>query len=191
MRVSPGELPASAKKHMTADLPKGKSIQDIFADFIRYLFGSVKAFIQECEPMGQALWESFESNIDLILSHPNAWEGREQELLRKSVVQASVVTEEEALSRVSFVTEGEASHNFCVTNTQSGKLLKVIFPCVSTLRIRSDHSFKPGHRVLVVDAGGGTIDISAYTVSSTSPLEVEEFDEPKCNGLILEFNPPD
>jgi hypothetical protein len=112
---------------MTADLPKGKSIQDIFADFIRYLFASVKAFIQESEPTGKELWESLESNIDLILSHPNKWEGREQEFLRKSVVQASVFTEEEALSRVSFVTEGEATFNFCVTNTKSDEFLEVVF----------------------------------------------------------------
>ena len=127
MKLSPGELPATAKKHMTTDLPKGKSLQDVFADFIRYLFNSAKAFIQECEPMGEQLWEDFKGNIDLVLSHPNGWEGREQEFLRKSVVQASVFTEEEALSRVSFVTEGEATFNFCVTTTKSGELLEVLF----------------------------------------------------------------
>jgi hypothetical protein len=113
---------------MTADLPKGKSLQDIFADFVRYLFDSAKAFIQESEPMGQELWESLEREIDIVLSHPNGWEGREQGFLRKSVVQASIFTEEEALSRVSFVTEGEATFNFCVTNTRSGDLLEV-FVC--------------------------------------------------------------
>ena len=114
---------------MTTELPSGKSIQDIFADFIRYLFDSVKTFIEECEPLGEDLWEGVKSNIDLVLSHPNGWEGREQEVLRKSVVQAKVFTEEEALSRVSFVTEGEATFNFCVTNTKSGELLKVVaFP---------------------------------------------------------------
>ena len=38
---------------------------------------------------------------------------------------------------------------------------------------------------MVVDAGGGTIDISSYTVTSTSPLEMEEFHEPKCNALTF------
>jgi len=127
MKLSRGELPQIAKKRMTPELPKGKSLQDIFADFIRYLFDSARAFIQECEPMGEVLWESLEQSFDLILSHPNGWEGREQEFLRKSVVQASVFTEEEALSRVSFVTEGEATFNFCVTNTKSGELLEVLF----------------------------------------------------------------
>jgi hypothetical protein len=112
---------------MTADLPKGKSLQDIFADFIRYLFDSAKAFIQESEPMGQELWESLKHGIDLVLSHPNCWEGHEQGFLRKSVVQASIFTEKEALSRVFFVTEGEATVNFCVTNTKADGLLNVPF----------------------------------------------------------------
>jgi len=129
MKLSRRELPKIAKKRMTPALPKGKSLQDIFADFIRYLFDSTKAFIQECEIMGKELWESLRSNIDLVLSHPVGWEDREQEFLRKSVVRASVFTEEEALSRVSFVTEGEATFNFCVTNTKSGELLEVFsFP---------------------------------------------------------------
>ena len=126
MKLSPKELPEAAKKYMTADLPKGKSKQDVFSDFIRYLFDSAKAFIQESEPVGKKLWESLEPNIDLILSHPNGWDGREQEILRRAVVQASVFTEAEAISRVSFVTEGEASFNFCVINTVSGELLEVV-----------------------------------------------------------------
>ena len=168
---------------MTAELPPGKSIQDIFADFIRYLFNSAKAFIQESEPMGKDLWERFEQKIHLILTHPNGWEGREQEFLRKSVVQASLFAENEALSRVSFVTEGEASFNFCVANTKCGESLKVVFFSFNS-EICSDHSFKPGNKVVVIDAGGGTVDISSYTVDSTLPLEVAEFEEPKCNDLI-------
>jgi len=112
---------------MTASLPKGKSIQDLFADFMRYLFASAKAFIQESEALGGNLWESLERNIDLVLSHPNGWEGREQELLRKSVVQASIFTEGEALSRVSFVPEGEATFNFCVVHTKSVESLEVVY----------------------------------------------------------------
>ena len=138
MRLSPGELPATAKKHMTPDLPPGKSTQDLFVDFIRYLFDSAKAFIQESEPMGDQIWESVEQNIDLVLAHPNGWEGREQQFLRESVVKASIFTEEEALSRVSFVTEGEATFNFCVTTTKSGELLEVgAFPVQP--ETRSDH----------------------------------------------------
>ena len=112
---------------MTAELPKGRSLQDVFVDFMRYLFDSAKAFIQESEPMGEVLWESLQNNIDLILSHPNGWEGPQQEFLRKAVIRAAIFTEEEASPRVSFVTEGEATFHFCVTETRSGDLLEVPF----------------------------------------------------------------
>ena len=42
---------------------------------------------------------------------------------------------------------------------------------------------------MVIDAGGGTIDISSYTVNSASPLEVEEFCEPTCNVPYLFIEP--
>ena len=126
---------------MTADLPPGKSTQDLFVDFIRYLFDSAKAFIQESEPMGGQIWESVEHNIDLVLAHPNGWEGREQQFLRESVVKASIFTEEEALSRVSFVTEGEAILNFCMTNTGSGALIEVAFFLLNS-KIHSDRLFE-------------------------------------------------
>ena len=114
---------------MAADLPEGKSLQDIFADFIRYLFDSAKYFIQEGEHMGKEIWKTVEWNIDLMLTHPRGWGGQEQEFLRKSVVQASIFTEERSLSHVLFVTEGEAKFYFCVANTKSIELLQVVvFP---------------------------------------------------------------
>ena len=39
---------------------------------------------------------------------------------------------------------------------------------------------QPGEQVLIIDAGGGTIDISTYTVLNNRPLQVEELYEPKC-----------
>ena len=41
-----------------------------------------------------------------------------------------------------------------------------------------------GEQALIIDAGGGTIDISTYTVLSNGPLQVEELYEPQC-----EFGP--
>ena len=45
---------------------------------------------------------------------------------------------------------------------------------------------QPGEQVLIIDAGGGTIDISAYTVINSRPLQVEELYEPECkSGIIM------
>ena len=36
--------------------------------------------------------------------------------------------------------------------------------------------------MLIVDAGGGTIDISSYAVTGSDPLQVEELFEPQCES---------
>ena len=110
---------------MTAELPSGKSTIDLFADFIRFLFDSTVANIKEVEPTGDVLWNNFGPTVELILSHPNGWEGLQQDIMRKAVVQAGIFDDEEARSRISFVTEGEASFNYCVTHTKSGGSLEV------------------------------------------------------------------
>ena len=110
---------------MTTELPKGKTIVDLFADFIRFLFDSTIAHIKEVEPTGELLWENFGPTVELVLTHPNGWEGQQQEVMRRAVVQAGIFDVEEARSRVSFVTEGEASFNYCVTHTKSGDSLRV------------------------------------------------------------------
>ena len=45
------------------------------------------------------------------------------------------------------------------------------------------------HKVLTIDAGGGTIDISSYTVRARSPLKVEELCLPKCKWFHSKPNP--
>jgi hypothetical protein len=97
----------------------------LFSDFIRYLFDSTVAYIKEAEPTGEVLWKNFGPTVELVLTHPNGWEGPQQEIMRKAVVQAGIFGEEEARSRLSFVTEGEASFNYCVTCTKSGESLEV------------------------------------------------------------------
>ena len=119
---------------MTAELPKGKSIIDLYADFILYLFDSAIAHIKEAEATGELLWENFGPTVELVLTHPNGWEGQQQEVMRKAVVQAGIFTEEEARSRVSFVTEGEASFNYCVTNTKSGGSLEASAQSIGVYR---------------------------------------------------------
>ena len=44
------------------------------------------------------------------------------------------------------------------------------------------------HKVLVIDAGGGTIDISSYVVRTKSPLKVEEIYLPKCKRFLSKLD---
>ncbi|KIM37736.1 hypothetical protein M413DRAFT_13173 [Hebeloma cylindrosporum] len=126
-------------------LPLNKTVVDVFSDFLRYLWECAKAYIQDVHANGPDLWESVEKNTQFVLSHPNGWEGPEQSQMRRAIVNAGLVPDTTGgHSRVSFVTEGEASLHFAVN---SG---------VFTRALRN------GEGAVIVDAGGGTIDLSTY-----------------------------
>jgi hypothetical protein len=111
---------------MSTKLPMGKTIVDVFSDFMRYLFNSTKAHFIFSHPIGENRWNSVSHSIELVLTHPNEWGGPQQIQLRTAAVKANIVPDTpEGRARVHFVTEGEASFNFCVTHTRAGKNLKV------------------------------------------------------------------
>ena len=177
--LSPTKPSAEMKDQMSTHLPTGKTIIDIFADFMRYLFDSTKALFKASEPHGESRWGPLSDDIELVLSHPNGWGGPQQAQLRTAAILAGIVPDTSAgRARVHFVTEGEASFNFCASHTPAGKDLKVCHtgPIQSFCLTRS----QAGEQILVVDAGGGTIDISTYTILDNLPLQVEELYEPDC-----------
>jgi len=179
--LSPLELPVAMRDQMSVELPRGKTIVDIFADFMRYLFDSTEALFKSSEPNGELKWGSVSKSIELVLTHPNGWRGPQQSRLRTAAVKAGIIRDTPAgHARVHFVTEGEASFSFCATQTHQGENLKVCHT-VSTQSLLFTHS-QPGDQALVIDAGGGTIDISTYTVLSNGPLQVEELYEPECES---------
>ena len=146
---------------------------------MRYLFDSTKTLFKDSEPNGDLRWDSVSNNIELVLTHPNGWGGLQQTQLRAAAVKAGIVPDTpDGRSSVHFVTEGEASFNFCATHTQAGKDLNVRYldPSGVSRLTRS----QPGEQVLIIDAGGGTIDFSTYTVLNSGPLQVEELYEPEC-----------
>ena len=164
---------------MISQLPRGKTIIDVYADFMGYLFESTKALFKSSEPNGELMWNSISNNMELVLAHPKGWGGLQQTLLRSAAVKARIVPDTPAgHSKVHFVTEGEAGFSFCATRTQAGRNLKVSYTALSRtdLLIRS----QPGEQILIIDAGGGTVDISTYKVLSDTPLRVEELYESKC-----------
>ena len=108
-------------------LPKGKTIVDVFSDFMRYLFDSTKILFISSDQNGENLWNSVSSNVELVLTHPNEWGGPQQSQLRTAAIRANIVPDTPGGgARVHFVTEGEANFNFCATHSQVGETLKVL-----------------------------------------------------------------
>ena len=130
--LSPSDLSAAMVDQMSMELPKGKTIVDVFADFMRYLYDSTEVLFKSSEP--NVKWDSI-SVIELVLTHPNGWKGPQQSQLRAAAVKVGLIQDTPAEpARVHFVSEGEASFNFCATNTQAGENLQVC-------RVASAHSW--------------------------------------------------
>ena len=98
-------------------LPLNKTVVDVFADFLMYLFECAYTYIKETHANGADLWDSVKGQIDFVLSHPNGWEGKQQSQMRKAAILARLVPDTPAGNdRLSFVTEGEASLHFAIQN---------------------------------------------------------------------------
>jgi hypothetical protein len=149
-------------------LPLKKTVVEIFADFLAYLLECASSFIQETHANGADLWRSVKNEIHFVLSHPNGWEGRQQAKMRKASVLAKLIPDTTAgHDRLSFVTEGEASLHYAVYNgLPTGVMVD-------------------GEGVVIVDAGGGTIDISSYSkIIREGKHRFEEVASPQCNYLF-------
>ncbi|KAH8818665.1 hypothetical protein DL96DRAFT_1820093 [Flagelloscypha sp. PMI_526] len=153
-------------------LPPGKTATLVFADFLGYLFRCAEKYIRETHHNGDTLWEGVQAgHVHFVLTHPNAWEGIQQSQLRDAAVKAGLISANpDGQARLQFVTEGEASLHFCL---QQG------------LGQSMSQSEKG---TLIIDAGGGTIDISVYAPTSiANKIGFEEIATPHCqfNGSVF------
>jgi hypothetical protein len=72
-------------------LPKGKSAVQVLGDFMRYLFNCARNYIIESHASGASMWRSMENNIEFILTHPNGWEGLQQQQIRHAAKIAGLI----------------------------------------------------------------------------------------------------
>lgn len=118
--------PDSARESELHPLPPNKSVVDVLADFLAYLFACAKRYITETHASGTSLWNSLEGRIDFVLSHPNGWQGPQQAKMRHAAIKAGLVPDTPAgRARVHFVTEGEASLHYCVNSGLASDLIDV------------------------------------------------------------------
>ena len=152
-------------------LPLNKTVVEVFADFLAYLLECASSFIQETHANGAELWVSVREEMHFVLSHPNGWEGPQQAEMRKASVLAKLIPDTTAgHACLSFVTEGEASLHYAVHNGLPKGVMD------------------NGEGVVIVDAGGGTIDISSYSKNVEGAKNgFEEVAASQCNYLFSQL----
>ncbi|KDQ12455.1 hypothetical protein BOTBODRAFT_134607 [Botryobasidium botryosum FD-172 SS1] len=134
-------------------LPFDVTVDEIYADFMDYLFQQTKKYFKERILDGERTWDTLEGTIELIIAHPNGWDLREQSVLRNAAVEANVMPSSQAAQeRVHFVSEAEASVHFVLLGADIEDRLKIYDDFV------------------VCDAGGSTVDTTVYSVDETVPL---------------------
>ncbi|EUC65714.1 heat shock 70 kDa protein 12A [Rhizoctonia solani AG-3 Rhs1AP] len=135
-------------------LPFGVSLAKIYTDFLGYLLRHTRTYFEEHVIHGSLIWEKCATNMLIVLAHPNGWSTREQSFMKQSLME---VGPEYKNYQVTFVTEGEASVHFCMYNSNM------------------DSALEPQTDLIVCDAGGSTVDTTAYRVEKTLPmLELRE-----------------
>ncbi|KAF5372764.1 hypothetical protein D9615_010105 [Tricholomella constricta] len=165
LRLRPRTMQLNMNGMRLGPLPRRKTAVHVFGDFLAYLYRCTRNFITDTHGNGAALWNAVEHNIQFVLSHPNGWEGAQQTKMRRSAVYGGLIPDtNEGKARIRFVTEGEASLHACVLNGLAADVL----------------SNPSKHGFLIADAGGGTLDISAYAIRGTAPLVMEEIAPPDC-----------
>ncbi|CCO35952.1 hypothetical protein BN14_10074 [Rhizoctonia solani AG-1 IB] len=154
-------------------LPEGVTLQQIYSEFMGYLFKHTEPYFKKRIIDGSNIWESYKDSIAFVFGHPNGWGLREQEFLRKAAIKGGLVDAADAKNRVRFVTEAEASVHYCIGNSN-------ILNGLQLVRLN----------FAVCDAGGSTVDTAVYTVTAVKPfLKLAEKREAACvqaGGLAVD-----
>ncbi|KAF9222351.1 hypothetical protein BS17DRAFT_818684 [Gyrodon lividus] len=161
-------------------LPQGKSAVQVLGDFMQYLFSCARTYIIESHANGASMWRSVENRIEFVLTHPNGWEGLQQQQIRRAAELARLIPSgDEHHARIHLLTEGEASLHFCVNNVlTSDSFSKIPIACPDE---PEEDVEEPEHQgVVIIDAGGGTIDLSAYSMKLSPPRSFEEVAPAEC-----------
>ncbi|KIW05008.1 uncharacterized protein PV09_04165 [Verruconis gallopava] len=131
-------------------LPPGKSEIDVAADYLFHLRCAMRNQLQKT--LGE-VFNREERNIRYYLTVPAIWNDSAKAATRAAAIQAGFLRDEND-NRLTLVTEPEAAAMFC---SKAGLL-----------------NLKIHDAVLIVDCGGGTVDLIAYEVEEEQPFSVAE-----------------
>ncbi|KAK4997532.1 hypothetical protein LTR28_013951, partial [Elasticomyces elasticus] len=131
-------------------LPPGKSEIDVAAD---YLFKLRQAMRNQLQKTLGEVFNREERNIRYFLTVPAIWNDAGKAATRAAAIQAGFLRDEND-NRLTLITEPEAAAMFC---SKTGLL-----------------NLKVHDAVLIVDCGGGTVDLIAYEVEEEQPFTVAE-----------------
>ena len=148
-------------------LPPGKSAVDVAADYLLMLRHEIRAKLQNT--LGEVFARE-EQVIRYYLTVPAIWNDAGKAATRAAAIQAGLLQDEND-NRLTLISEPEAAAIFCA---RMGLL-----------------DLKIGDAILIVDCGGGTVDLIAYIVEEERPFSVMECTQgsgDSCGSTALNSN---
>lgn len=131
-------------------LPQGKSPVDVAADYLYQLRIAIGKALKRT--LGE-VYDREENNIRYFLTVPAIWNDLGKANTRAAAIQAGYLRDDND-NRLTLITEPEAAAMFC---SKTGLL-----------------NLKINDAILIVDCGGGTVDLIAYEVEDDNPFSVAE-----------------
>lgn len=144
------------------ELPEGIPLDQIYTDFLRYLYAAARTYFVKRTPNGLNIWDRLKHQSSVIMCTPNGWDIAQHTFLRGVAIHAGIVTEWDAEDRLEFIAEGEASIHFALAHSSGLGWLQ------------------EGAMFAVTDAGGSTVDSTLYECKSRDPLVLEEACASEC-----------
>ncbi|KAH8694162.1 hypothetical protein BGW36DRAFT_430185 [Talaromyces proteolyticus] len=134
--------------------PDGRSYKSVAIDYLQKLYAYILSAIED--ELGEATFSQVAFHF--VLATPAGWPDFDRQNIKNCAKAAGFGARES--DKISMVSEPEAAA-ICVFHTYSTKL-------------GSECPLKPESNVMIVDMGGGTVDLITYTVKNLKPFEVEE-----------------
>jgi hypothetical protein len=137
-----------------SNLPQGVTVGDAYSDMMNYLMKNTQTFFENSTPNGAEIWARLRETMTIVLTTPYGWDTDEHAVLRKAAVKAGLV-EVSSASLIQFVSEGEASMHFALTN-------------------RTNAWLEENMTFAVMDVGGSTVNVGVFECITTDPIQLRE-----------------
>ncbi|PUU75810.1 hypothetical protein B9Z19DRAFT_1152327 [Tuber borchii] len=131
-------------------LPAGKTAAETTTDYLKLLYTHLMKTLQQ-----RFICTLYNTPIQFVLTTPAIWSHEAQNATCQAAKDAGFTSR--AGDTLTMVSEPEAAASYCLKEFYHE-------------RSNSDSPLKPGERIVICDAGGGTADLITYTVEKVSPM---------------------
>ncbi|KAJ3570743.1 hypothetical protein NP233_g4201 [Leucocoprinus birnbaumii] len=169
LSLKPPHTSTDMEDHNIPKLPSFLKGQKIYSDFLAHMFRHIKEYFSKHHAGGNALWEKLLPTADMVFTVPSGWELKQQYEIRRAAVHAGFMGN-------MTTREADPERERLQRKKEKGTQAAMVYAADSE---RVDAWLQTGKSVIVCDAGGGTIDISAYEIKEEYPLKLEERLAPK------------